>query len=79
MIDHLKGAWRSFTVWFNVVFGAIVTNFDTIRDSLPQLQPYLTPGLFGKLMVAGFIVNVLLRFKTSQSLAAKVKKETIFS
>lgn len=74
MLDHLKGAWRSMTIWFNVVFGAFITNFDAIRDNLPQIQPYLTPGMFGKLMVIAFVVNVLLRFKTNQSLADKIQK-----
>jgi hypothetical protein len=71
MLDKLKGAWRSVTVWFNVIFGMIVTNFDAIRDNLPQLQPYLTPGLFGKLMVIGIVANILLRFKTNCDLAHK--------
>jgi len=75
MLNHIKGAWHSMTIWFNVLFGALVTNFDTIRDSLPQIQPYMTPGLFGKLMVAGFVINVLLRFRTNQSLADKVNKD----
>lgn len=70
-MDKLKNAWKSWTIRFNLLFGAFVTNFDTIRDSLPQIQPYMTPALFGKLMVAAFVVNLMLRFKTTTSLADK--------
>lgn len=71
MLDKLRGAWRSMTIWFNVLFGMAVANFDTIRDGLPQIQPYMTPGLFGKLMIAAFVVNIILRFKTNCCLSAK--------
>jgi hypothetical protein len=70
-MDKLRNAWKSWTIRFNLLFGAVVTNFDTIRDSLPQIQPYMTPGLFGKMMVAAFVINLLLRFKTSTGLESK--------
>jgi len=73
MIDHLKGAWRSMTIWFNVLFGAFVVNFDAVRDSLPQIQPYMTSALYNKLMLAAIIVNIALRFKTNQSLVSKAR------
>lgn len=72
MMDHIRGMRRSATIWFNLIFGAFMSNFDTIRQSLPEIQPYLPASLFGKLMVVAFIVNIALRFKTNSSLADKV-------
>lgn len=78
MLNHLKGALRSVTVWFNVMFAMFAENFDTIRDSLPQMQSYMTPAMFGKLTITCVVINLLLRAKTKQSLAAKVQKDTLF-
>lgn len=71
MIDKLKNAWRSWTIWFNGVMALAIPAMPTLADQIPQLQPYLTPTLYqwlGGLVVAA---NILLRFKTNKSLADK--------
>lgn len=71
MIDKLKNAWRSWTIWFNATMALAIPAMPAIADQIPQLQPYLSPALYqwlGGLVVAA---NILLRFKTNKSLADK--------
>lgn len=82
--EHLFGAKKSITIWFNGVIGAIwsvVTLIQanpefiaTFQDSLPQLQQYLTPGLYQNITALLVIGNIILRFKTNNSLADKNNK-----
>ena len=69
-------SWKSFTIWFNGVMLSIVPFADTIIDfaneTIPLLQNYITDKQFKTSMIVIVIVgNILLRFKTSKSLAEK--------
>lgn len=71
MIDKLKGAWRSWTIHFNVWCGMLIGGLPLAQDSFPQLQPYIPADLFQKAMVVLIVGNLLLRFKTTADLAHK--------
>jgi len=64
MIDKLKGAYKSFTIWFNSV-GLLLLSL-AVTD--PLLVEYM--GEHGLILVV-ITGNMLLRFKTSDSLADK--------
>lgn len=75
VIAHLKGALKSWTIWFNAVAGAVVADLSSpsplLLSTFPQLQGYI-PDTWHHyamgLLIAG---NFLLRFKTNSSLAGK--------
>ena len=64
MIDKLKGAYKSFTIWFNSI-GLLVLS---IVVSDPLLVEYM--GEHGLILVV-ITGNMILRFKTSDGLAHK--------
>jgi len=63
-MDKLKGAYKSFTIWFNSV-GLLLLSL-AVTD--PLLVEYM--GEHGLILVV-ITGNMLLRFKTSDSLADK--------
>ena len=71
MMDKLKKAWKSVVIWFNSISAAVIAGLPMLGDSVPQMQPYLTPGLYQ--WIGGMIIfaNIALRFKTNKSLADK--------
>lgn len=71
IIDKLKGAWRSFTIWFNALLLAALPLYEAAKESLPDLQGYLPPDLYKWVGVAVVVGNILLRFKTRTDLAHK--------
>lgn len=73
ILDHLRGALRSSTIWFNTVAASIVGALPMLQDSIPALQPYLGPNLYRYAMGGIIAANILLRIKTNASLADKVK------
>lgn len=69
MIDKLKNAWKSWTIWFNALAATVLGVLPMLQDSLPALAQYV-PDI--KWAAVGIIIgNVLLRFKTNTSLAEK--------
>jgi hypothetical protein len=71
MTDHLKGAWRSLTIWLNGLLLALIPALDYAKDSLPQLADYLAPERYKLIMLCVVGLNIALRFRTNASLAAK--------
>ncbi len=76
----LKGSRKSLTMWFNTVVGLITSVMvflpdviQTVTDNLPQLQPYLGPEAYKKLVFFLLVGNMVLRIKTKGSLADKVE------
>lgn len=63
----LKGAWKSKTIWFNAIVGALVS----LESVFPLLQPALGPQWYGIIMVALTVGNVVLRGVTNKALADK--------
>jgi hypothetical protein len=71
IIDKLKGAWRSVTIWFNGLLLASLPLYDAFKDSLPDMQEYLPGDIYKWVGVAVVVVNLALRFKTKTDLAHK--------
>jgi len=71
MLDHLRGALRSTTIWFNTTAASIVAVLPILQDSIPALQPYLGPDVYRYAMGGIIGANILLRVKTKTSLADK--------
>jgi hypothetical protein len=75
MINKLKGAYKSLTIWLNAAFVMLLSNADltmqVLRDNLTGVSQWLNADLlkYAALFIIG--VNVLLRFKTNKSLADK--------
>lgn len=71
MMEKLKGAWKSLTIWFNGVVLAVIPLIDTVKENLPALGQYLTPENLKTIGLAVLVLNIALRFKTNKSLADK--------
>lgn len=71
MIDKLKGALRSFTVWFNGMLLLGLPVFEALKQSLPDLQTYLPDNVYKTVGVVVVLGNIALRFRTTTDLAAK--------
>lgn len=71
MMDKLKGAWRSMTIWFNSAAAVVVPGLPMLRDEFPQLQPYIPDHLYQYALGLIIVANIALRFKTNVDLAAK--------
>jgi hypothetical protein len=63
---------KSWTIWFNAFLAGVVPMLDYAQANLPLLQPYLPANYYGYLMLIGVVGNIVLRFKTYNSLAEKV-------
>lgn len=69
-LAHLKGARKSWTIWFNGV-GGLAGIVAYAATSFPDLQGYVPAGFFHYAMVVLTVGNFLLRFKTCEALADK--------
>lgn len=70
-MKRIKNAWKSVTIWFNGVAAVLLGMMDTLKDSLPFAQPYVTPDMLKYAAIAIVVANVALRFKTTSSLEDK--------
>lgn len=70
-MSKIKGAWKSWTIRANAIFAAMLAGLPMLQDSVPALQPYVRADTYRYAMGAIIIANILLRFKTSNSLADK--------
>ena len=75
MSDTLRGSLRSLTVWFNAAAAGLLAVLPellpALADAAPSLQPYLGPDVYRYLMLAIVVGNIVLRVRTSTSLADK--------
>ena len=75
MLDKIRGAYKSLTIWLNAVFSVLLLNADlamqVLRENLPALSQYLTADLLKYAALFIVAVNFALRFRTSKSLADK--------
>lgn len=67
----LRGAWRSWTIWFNGLLLAVMPFIDNLKDAIPQLESYLDAAIYKNVMLAVVAVNIALRMKTSKPLQEK--------
>jgi hypothetical protein len=68
---NLLKAHKSLTIWFNGLVGMAVMALPFAQDNMPQLQDYLPADVYHYAMGAVIVGNILLRFKTTSSLAEK--------
>jgi hypothetical protein len=71
MLEKLKGAWRSVTVWFNGALLAMLPVYEVVKESLPEIQSYLPDNVYKWVGIAVVMLNIALRFKTNSDLAHK--------
>lgn len=71
MKDWVKGTFKSITIAFNSIIGAVLVAVPLIQEAMPQLQDLLTVTDYKRLMTALIVGNILLRFKTSKPLSEK--------
>jgi hypothetical protein len=71
MKDKLRGAWRSWTIHFNLWMAALIEGLPLAKQSFPELQPYVPTNVFECGMIVLIVGNMLLRFKTNTCLSAK--------
>lgn len=74
--EKAKKSWKSLTIWFNGIMLSVVPFADYVldfaNDILPMIQSYITDKQFKTSMIVVVVIgNIILRFKTSQSLAEK--------
>ncbi len=62
--QQIKGAWNSWTIWFNSV-GVVLL---TLAMNEPMIMHYLEGEGFIIVLIIG---NMILRFKTTQALGDK--------
>jgi hypothetical protein len=74
MMDHLRGALRSLTMWVNGAAAAAIAALPMLRDDFPQIEQYLDHQVYRYAMGALVAANILLRIRTSTSLADKGAK-----
>ena len=75
MLEKLKGAYKSLTIWLNAMFLGLISNADlvmsSLRENLPTVSQWLNADMlkYSAYFIIG--VNVLMRFRTHNSLADK--------
>ena len=62
--EQIKGAWKSWTIWFNTIGLVLITS----ALAEPLVLEYMQEN---DLMVVILLGNVLLRFKTNTGLEGK--------
>ena len=71
MLDKIKNAWRSKTIWFNGLLLAALPLFELALSLLPQIQEYLPENVYKIVGLVAVVGNALLRFSTKHPLEAK--------
>lgn len=71
MMDKLRNAWRSKTIWFNASLVALIPLFDVFVNLLPQIREFLPDDVYKLVGLIAIVGNTFLRFLTSQPLEAK--------
>ena len=71
MKDKLIGAWRSFTIWINMCFIAVLPLYESVRDAVPELRQYMPDNSYKWVGLAVVVINIGLRFKTNCDLSSK--------
>jgi len=67
---QVRGAWNSFTIWWNASWLLLLT----LATNEPLLLEYLTEHGLVLVIITG---NVILRFKTNQGLENKTNVQSV--
>lgn len=73
----LAGMHKSWTIWFNALLAGVMPMLEYAQVNLPSVQPYLPSNYYGYLMLIAVVGNIVLRFKTYNSLAEKVTPNAV--
>jgi hypothetical protein len=71
MMAKLRGALRSWTVWFNSLAALAWAFLPDLLDWMPSVAPYVDEGIYKKAMLVLLVGNLALRFKTRHGLGDK--------
>ena len=74
ILSHLRGALKSFTVWFAAVLAAAPDALALIQANFPTVAPFIPEAMQSRAMQAIALLILLLRIRTTASLAAKGTK-----
>lgn len=67
----LFGAWRSWTVRFNISVSLLIAALPDIQANLPSAAQYIPSDIYKLLSLAVLLANILLRAKTSKALGER--------
>jgi hypothetical protein len=70
-LASLRGMRKSVVIWFNGLLLAALPALEYAKDSLPELAAYLSPDTYKLIGLVVVTANIVLRFKTTTSLADK--------
>ena len=71
----LRGLWKSWTAWFAGLLAAAPLALPMVQENFKTFAPYIPDALESSFMQVIAVVIVLLRIKTTGSLAAKGEKK----
>ena len=71
MKDIIKGALKSWVLWFNGVMLSIMPVFEYAASNYPNLHEYIPDDIYKHVGLFIVGVNMALRFKTSKPLKEK--------
>ena len=71
IFDTIKGAFKSWTIWFNGALLAAIPTVELLKDAIPDLQSYLDAATYKNIMLAIVAANIFLRMRTSTPLEHK--------
>lgn len=69
--EKLRGALKSWTVWFNALMATAIPFLDYAQDQIPSLSGLVPSDFYRYVLGAVVVANLFLRFKTDRSLASK--------
>jgi hypothetical protein len=71
MLNKLRNAWRSKTIWFNTVLLSLLPIFEVALQLTPQIREFLPEDVYKVIGLVAVVGNTVLRFMTSKPLEAK--------
>jgi len=67
----LRGAFKSFTIWFNGLMATALAAIPVATTMLPQLQGTVPDNVYKWMLLATIVGNFILRLKTNKALKDK--------
>ena len=73
---QLKGALKSWTAWFSALLMAAPELIPLVQQNWPTISPFIPSAMQSKTVQVIGLIALLLRMKTTRSLAAKAEPTT---
>lgn len=74
IISHLRGALKSLTVWFAALLAVAPDGLTLVQANFPTIAPFIPDSMHSRAMQVIALLILLLRIKTTASLADKGAK-----